>query len=505
MKIAMIRNKYKVIIVTIIAGAALWLVDAVLDSIIFNKKPFFDSFIFDVSIHEAYMRTSQVILFILFSLLIYRYTIKLKVSESRYYQLFNKIKDAVLVLSADKANNIGRFLEVNDEACKRLGYTREELLKLSIANINSPEDVPQIPARFERLLADKHVLFDSVHVAKDGRRIPVEVNALIVDFMGKPASLAICRDITIRRQAQEALQKAHEELEQRVEERTAELTKVNRQLRQEMAEHRQTAEALKESEQKLRHLATRLLTVQEDERRRVSQELHDEMAQELVAMKLLISSFKEKLQGKNPLKNQESLVQECDQLGQFLQAMVDNIRRLSRDLSPVILKDLGLSVALRNLCDDFCKQNKSIKNCFCNIDEVNDLLPKQDQINIYHIVQESLANISKHSDASQLRLTIERRQDHLSFVLEDNGKGFDPGDVLLRQPTAIGLGLATLEERVRILGGSLKIESKKGAGTRVMFDLPLMKMVNGEKGQGPEDPPPVKPPIDNGPRVESSG
>jgi len=94
--------------------------------------------------------------------------------------------------------------------------------------------VPQIPGRLESLLADKHLLFETVHVAKDGRQIPVEVNAHLVDFKGKPASLAIARDVTARRQAQEDLKKAHEELEQRVRGRTAELTEVNRELLREI-------------------------------------------------------------------------------------------------------------------------------------------------------------------------------------------------------------------------------------------------------------------------------
>jgi PAS domain S-box-containing protein len=715
----MIKDEHKVIILAIIPGLAFWLADTIMDNLIFYKMPFLDLLIFNVPSHEIYIRVFAGLCFVLFSLVISRYIARANESESRYRQLFDNMNDAVFVISADKENKIDRFLEVNDEACKRLGYTREELLKLSIPNINSFEDVPQIPGRFERLLADKHVLFETVHVAHDGHRIPVEVNAHLVDFRGRPASLAIARDITARHQAQEALQKAHEELEQRVLERTAELMEVNRQLLLEMAEHRQTAEklqeseerfrtlfqtagsviiliatdgrilefnaeaervfgwsrlevleknaiellvpemarelaqagkqkilnglvargreftlrlrdgtervflwnvnplhdgqgriagivsvghditerklaeeavknerqrlfslldglpayiglyapdfsckfvnqlfrdrfgdpggtpcyeflhgcktlcetcptfrafqdqtpqefewttadgrtyqlydypfadidgspavlemgidittrkqaeeALKKSEQKLHHLATRFLTIQEDERRRLSQELHEEMGQTLLAMKLRLSVIKEKLQSGKQVR-QQSFVGDCDRLSQYLQDMVDNIRRLSRDLSPAILVDLGLPAAIKNLCEEFCKHHENIQSCSCNVDEIHGVLPKQDQVNIYRIVQESLDNIGKHSDATQLWLAITKQEDRISFELEDNGKGFDPDN--FRSP-AIGLGLATLEERVRILGGTLRLESKKSEGTRVRFDIPLK-----ERGQG---------------------
>jgi PAS domain S-box-containing protein len=560
--------------------------------------PFLDLLIFKIPPNELGIRIFETLCFALFSILIFNYIAKAKESENRYHQLFDSINDAVFVISADPQDDKDRFIEVNNEACKRLGYSRAELLKLSLADVDGPEDVPQIPGRLESLLADKHLLFETVHVAKDGRQIPVEVNAHLVDFKGKPASLAIARDVTARRQAQEDLKKAQEELEQRVRDRTAELTEVNRELLREIEEHRQTAEKLRESElrfrtlfqtagsviivvdtkgriqeingeaerilgwqrqevlgkssiellvpeearnlaelgrrkilggqisrgeefslrlqdgserlflwnsnllhdsqgqplgiiavghditkrkeaekalmqseQKLHQLATQLLTVQEDQRRRLSQELHEEMGQTLLAMKLRLSAIKENLQENSP-KKQKSVMEDCDQLSQYLQGLVDNIRRLSRDLSPAILEDLGLPAAIRNLCDEFCLSHKNIEKCICDIGEINGILSQQDQINIYRIVQESFANIAKHSDASKLWLTIKKQNNRVSFELKDNGKGFEPDEVLFQQSSATGLGLTALDERVRILGGTLRIDSRKGEGTRVSFDIP---------------------------------
>jgi PAS domain S-box-containing protein len=718
----MIKDEYKVIILSIIAGVAVWVFDAIMDTLIFYHLPFYSLLIADIPSHEVYIRVVILISFIIYGFIISGYVIKAKESENRYRWLFDNINDAIFVISASEENP-DRFMEVNDEACKRLGYTREELLNLSITDINSPEDVPLVPGRLNKLRAEKHVLFETVHMAKDGRRIPVEVNAHLIDYRGRPISLAIARDITVRRQAQEALEKAHEELEQRVIGRTAELTEANRQLLREMEEHQLTAEKLRESEvrfrtlfqtagslimfidaagcireynreaeltfgysrdevvgkdvvellvpegarelaaagekkvldgriirgsefplklrdgtermflwnanplldsqgqstgivvvghdiserkqaeeaikaerqrlfslleglpayvclytsdytcsfvnryfrerfgdpggrpcyeflhgckilcekcptfrafedqtpqefewttadghtyqlydypfvdvdgsatvlemgiditarkraeedlkesrQNLRHLYSRLLKVQEDERRRISQELHDEMGQTLLGMKLRISGIREKLGKLKPRREQQGLVADCDQLLQFLQAMVDNIRQLSRDLSPAILEDLGLTAAVKNLCDEFCRNHGNIENCACNIEEIDGLLSPPDQINLYRIIQESFTNIGKHSEADRLALNIKRDKNGLAFELWDNGKGFDPEEILRRQPGAKGLGLATLDERVRTLGGTLRIESKKGEGTRLWFEMPVK-----DRGQG---------------------
>jgi PAS domain S-box-containing protein len=590
----MIKKEHKAIVISVIAGAAFWLIDSAIDSFIFLKEPFLDQLLFKLPPHEIYTRIYLTLAIIVFCLFIYKYITKLKESESLYRQLFDNIKDAVFVVPIINRNMHGRFIEVNDEACGRLGYSREELLELTVADVNSLEDAQRLPVRMQRLLADGHVLFETVHVAKDGREIPVEINAHLMDFKGEPTVLAIARDITVRKQAEEALKRAHEELEQRVQERTAELVLANRQLLREIEERqeaqeklreneerfrvlfqttgsviifvdpagcilefneeaeavfgwprqevlgknaielfvpeegralaeasmkkvlageitrgsefllrlrdgterlflwnanplydaagqprgiivvghditqrKQAEEALKESEQKLRSLTSQLLTVQEDERRRISQELHDELGQTLLAMKLQISSIKNKLR-----KDQQELVGDCNYLLHYLNGVIDNVRRLSRYLSPAILEDLGLSSAIRNLFDEFCKIH-DIQSCVYDLDEIDHLLSPQDRINIYRIFQESLTNIGKHAGATQITVALKKREDCISCVLEDNGKGFDAEEVLGRPALEKGLGLAAIDERIRMLGGTLDIRTQEGRGTKVTFDIPL--------------------------------
>jgi len=141
----------------------------------------------------------------------------LRESEGRYRMLFNKGNDAVLVYQLTTESMLGKFIEVNDVACQRLGYTREELLKLTPLNIICPEKLGDMPALIEKLLAEEYFLFEAMHIAKDGRNIPVEINAHLFNLHGQPTVLCIARDITERKRAEEALRESEEKYRSLVE------------------------------------------------------------------------------------------------------------------------------------------------------------------------------------------------------------------------------------------------------------------------------------------------
>jgi two-component system sensor histidine kinase UhpB len=233
-----------------------------------------------------------------------------------------------------------------------------------------------------------------------------------------------------------------------------------------ISQSKEAEEALRESEQRLRFLTTQLLTAQERERKRISMELHDELGQSLTVLKLQIRA----IQG-NLWEGQEDLKADCAELLQYLDGVIDNVRRLSRDLSPAILEDLGLTAALSYLLAGLGKHLKV--NPAIEIEGLNDLFPAEAQINIYRIFQECLTNISKHAEANQVSLWIREKDGRVSLIMEDDGKGFDVGEVLGREATGRGLGLAALDERARMLGGSLEIQSRVGAGTRITCNIPV--------------------------------
>ena len=247
-----------------------------------------------------------------------------------------------------------------------------------------------------------------------------------------------------RTNAEDALRRAHMELEQRVEDRTS---------------------ALRESTERLRVLSSHLLTAQERERRRISLELHDELGQSLTVLKLQLRGMKEKLQ-----KDQIVLQEGCENTLQYVDQIIDNVRRLSRDLSPSILEDLGLTAALRWLIQDFAKHS-NIDLSF-KIPDIDKRFSKDAQIIIYRIFQEALTNIGKHAHATAVTALAEETEKQIELRIEDNGKGFDLNRIESQPSTEKSLGLMAMDERVRMLGGSLRIETEAGVGTKIHFNIP---------------------------------
>ena len=224
---------------------------------------------------------------------------------------------------------------------------------------------------------------------------------------------------------------------------------------------------LKKSEENLRRLSSDLLHVQENERRRIAFELHDELGQSMAALKLQVGAISRKL-GISPT---EKIKEECQEMRQNINDVIENVRRLARDLSPVILDDLGLQAAIEYLVNNFSK--------LYNIDiwhkstDINHLFKEESQRIIYRILQEALTNIGKHSDADIVSLMIEEKARQVYFTIRDNGKGFNVSDTLQKIDTNRGMGLATMTERVRILGGDLNIQSMIGEGTIITFSTPI--------------------------------
>lgn len=226
--------------------------------------------------------------------------------------------------------------------------------------------------------------------------------------------------------------------------------------------------ALRESEKRLRSLSSELLRAQEKERKRLSNEIHDELGQCLALLKHRLRSI-ERQAG----EHQPSLRKECEETSRFIDETIESVRRISRDLSPSILEDLGLSAALRWLLESFSERH-SIQTSF-DVDEIDGLFSQETQTNLYRISQEALTNIGRHSEASQMHFVMEKNENHVSFVVEDNGKGFDVNQIRSRLSHEKGMGLAAMVERAHMLGATLHIRSSLGEGTRISLKIPLGK------------------------------
>ena len=230
-----------------------------------------------------------------------------------------------------------------------------------------------------------------------------------------------------------------------------------------ITELKQTEESLRKSEAELRYLSSQLLTAQESERRRISRELHDELGQSLALLKLQLSMTRKRLP--------EGLQHQYEEQMHSIDQIIENVRRLSRDLRPAALDDLGLSAALQWLIKTF-KKNFNIK-ATVDTPDLNPIFSQDAQIMIYRVFQEALTNIGKHAGAKNVSVAIKKQEDRASFVIEDDGKGFDLTKALTKNALGKGLGLSTMDERIRMLKGSLNLWSQEGAGTRISFTIPI--------------------------------
>jgi PAS domain S-box-containing protein len=232
-----------------------------------------------------------------------------------------------------------------------------------------------------------------------------------------------------------------------------------------ITDRKRTEKKLRQSKQELHYLAGQLLTAQERERKRMSQDLHDDLGQSLMVLKLQLRAIEKAMPANLTERKQELAAQ-----SKFIDEIADNVRRFSRDLRPAVLDDLGLIVALKRLIEEFGALHGI--EVSLDLDDVGNQLSPQAQIIIYRIFQESLTNISKYAQASRVAVSLKTGNAKVSFSVEDNGKGFDLEQVRALDVAKRGLGLTAMEERVRMLGGTLEICSEKGIGTRISFKIP---------------------------------
>jgi signal transduction histidine kinase len=224
--------------------------------------------------------------------------------------------------------------------------------------------------------------------------------------------------------------------------------------------------ALLESEEKLRQLSSHLMESQERERRRISLELHDELGQALTVLKLKLGAMDRKLP-----EDHLELKEYLEDLRQYVDQIIGSVRRLSHDLTPSIVEDLGLSAALGRLSEDLT-EHIDIETKI-DVAEVDHLFSLEERINIYRIFQEALTNVAKHAQASSVAILVKELKDTLTLAVEDDGKGFEVEEIKGRNLSQRGLGLTAMEERVKLLGGKMEIWSKKGKGTRLIFSVPV--------------------------------
>ena len=298
-------------------------------------------------------------------------------------------------------------------------------------------------SHFEQLLstdASQPAGFDVERESDSGDNRIFCVNAQNVVAGQSRLILVTLEDVTGRKQVERVLQNERQRLAGQVE--TAAL-------------------ALDRSKDELRALTASLFTTQEDERRRIARELHDEVSQALAVLEDEVEQL-----GTGPEKSGPELRARLDELRKRISDLSEEVRRITKGLHPSVLEDLGLAEALRQLVRDFGEREGMLVNFAERA--VPATIPLEPAAVLYRIAQEALRNIAKHAGPTHVKLTLVGIDHRLQLSVRDLGEGFDVGEVRGR-----GLGLVSMEERARSVGGTLRIESTPGEGTSVDAEVPV--------------------------------
>ena len=312
------------------------------------------------------------------------------------------------------------------------------------------------------------------HTTRDGRQVIVESRHQLIEAHGRRLVLETNRDITVRKQAEEALHCAHNALEQRVQERTAALTHTNEVLRAEIR-------ARQRAERERQQLLARLVTIQEQERHRISRELHDQLGQDLHALILGLKSLEVSVQGV------PSTAPRIKQLQVLTAQIAQEMHRLAWALRPPDLDNEGVETGLQNYVEEW-SQRSGVTVDFHSSGFTSQRLPSHLETALYRIVQEAFTNILKHAQAQRISVLLERRRDYVLAIVEDDGRGFDLEALLSMRQGQGRLGVVGMQERAALVDGIVEIESTPGAGTTVFVRLPIPQTCD-ERGSTDASPP----------------
>lgn len=372
----------------------------------------------------------------------------------RQAELLDLANDAILVRDLDH----DRIIYWNDGAVRLYGWSSQEALGAYIHEFLKtvfPRPLAEIK---QELLLKGFWTGELVHTTRDGAKIIVSSRwTLLRDSHGVPnKSLELNTDITEQKRVEEALKAAHEELEQRVADRTA---------------------ALSDANERLRILSRRLMEIQELERRAIARDLHDEIGQALTAIRLNLRELRELAVGLDAEK------QFADSL-EILDQVLRHVRSLALDLRPSLLDELGLVPALRwYVGRQADRAGWEVEFC---ADGVTTRPPPDVEIACFRVAQEALTNAARHAEAKKVEVRLEMNQQGLTLIVRDDGKGFDP--LVIRSGALAGtsIGLSGMEERVKLAGGQIMIQSAAAMGTEIRASFPARAEQEGIEERGPQ-------------------
>jgi two-component system sensor histidine kinase UhpB len=358
--------------------------------------------------------------------LLQRLVDKIDPHEGRYRMLFERSPLPMWVVDTQTL----RFLAVNDAALRLYEYSQDEFLAMTAAGIGRAEDQAVFRDFLRREAGAVHY-GTFRHLKKTGEPIDIAGVGHLVSWRGHPARLVQINDITERLRTQQTLEN------------------LNRQL--------------EVSHERLRALSRRLFEVQEEERRRLARDLHDDVGQALTALKIQLESL-----ARSGELAARSRVDECVDT---VQHTLERVRQISLSLRPPQLDDLGLAAALRSHLDRQARV-AGLQAHFEADEPPGDVAPDTETA-CFRVAQEAINNVLRHARARNLWLRLFASGGRLALSVRDDGSGFDLEKVRSRAARGASLGLVGMEERMALAGGAFELRSAPGQGTVLLATFPL--------------------------------
>jgi len=315
------------------------------------------------------------------------------------------------------------IIDVNEAAVLHYGYFRDEFLQMNVRDLRPSEDIDQFIEKVSIPALEGSNQGIWRHKTKDGTLINVEIIAHDIVYQGNLIRLAVANDVTEKILAEEKLKHSYEEI---------------------------------------RELASHLEDIREEEKIKISREIHDELGQQLTAIKIDVSSTSKKINGDN-----EAIKQKLKHTTELIDEAIKTVRKIATELRPGILDDLGLVAALQWQSQEFQKRS-GIKIKFDSA-ESDVTIAKNTAVALFRIYQESLTNVGRHAEATTVSATLQQKDNLIVLHISDDGKGFDVKEIGHKKT----LGLLGMKERTLMMGGKYDIISLTGKGTTVAVSVPM--------------------------------
>lgn len=344
----------------------------------------------------------------------------LRASEERYRQLFDNNPLPMWVFDPESL----AFLDVNEVAVRQYGYSRAEFLRMTIEDIRPAEETPALRDAVRRRGPSFNKNGVWKHRKRDGTIIEAEVTSHTIFFEGKPAVIVLANDVTERGRAEDELERSNEQL---------------------------------------RALSAHLQTVRDEESRRISREIHDELGSALTGLKMDLSWIGKRLSEQSRAAVDQKL---CSAMG-LIDETIRKVRDISTQLRPSVLDDLGLAAAIEWQTREF-EERSEVQCRIVSLWEDAELSPEKSTA-VFRIFQEILTNVTRHARASLVEVRLEERGRELALTVSDNGTGIDES----KTTEAASIGLLGMRERAMMFGGRVDVAAGEAGGTTVTVLIPL--------------------------------